>query len=301
MKISIILPTYNRAGSYLKRAIDSVVKQTYDNWELIIVDNNSIDNTKDLIKSYESSKIKTYTINNDGNIAKSRNLGIDNSTGDYLAFLDSDDYWKEDKLETCFNFLNLNKKYLGVCHSEDWVSKDDMFTKNYGPEKNFTFQKLLNRGNCVSLSAMIVKKSIVIDVNNFSENREFITAEDYDLWIKLAKNNNKIGFINKSLGIYQIHDNSESSNILRNTSAIINVINKYLKNDNKLLKNALSNCWLNTGKLLYKNNKKYQSLISYFNSIKHAVFNVQPYIYILILIIPYKIIKPIINKYQLNS
>ncbi len=93
MKISIILPTYNRAGSYLKRAIDSVIKQSHENWELIIVDNNSIDNTKDLIKSYKSSKIKTYTINNDGNIAKSRNLGIDNSTGDYLAFLDSDDYW----------------------------------------------------------------------------------------------------------------------------------------------------------------------------------------------------------------
>ena len=292
------MPTYNRADFYLKRAIDSVLSQTYEDWELVIIDNNSKDHTSDLIRSYNSSKIKYLSITNNGNIAKSRNLGISNSTGEYLAFLDSDDYWKSNKLEICIDYLNLNKKYLGVCHSEDWLSKGDITIRNYGPEKNFTFQKLLNRGNCVSLSAMVVKKSIVIDVNNFSENKEFITAEDYDLWIKLAKNNHKIGFINKSLGTYQIHEDSESSNILKNTSAIINVINKYLKNDDVLLKKALSNCWLNTGKVLYINNKKYESLMSYINSIKYMAFNFKAYIHILFLIIPYKIIKPVINKNQ---
>jgi len=296
MKFSIIIPTYNRAESYLKRAIDSVINQTYRNWELIIIDNNSIDNTKELIKSYEHPQIKMYTINNNGNIAKSRNLGINNSRGDYLAFLDSDDYWKEDKLKVCADFLNNNNEYVGICHSEDWNSKDNKFIKKYGPEKNFTFKRLLAKGNCISLSAMVVKKSNIVDVNNFSENTEFITAEDYDLWVKLAEKNNKIGFIEKSLGVYQIHSNSGSSNILKNTHAVINVIKKYLKNNDEMLNIALSNCWLNTGKRFYINNKKIDSLKSYFESIKYVAFNIKPYIYILIIPIPYKLLKFIMCK-----
>ena len=88
MKFSIILPTYNRAESFLSRAIESVINQTYIDWELIIIDNNSIDNTKNLIESYKNNQIKLYNISNNGNIAKSRNLGISKASGDYIAFLD---------------------------------------------------------------------------------------------------------------------------------------------------------------------------------------------------------------------
>ncbi|MBT5862849.1 MAG: glycosyltransferase, partial [Gammaproteobacteria bacterium] len=75
MKISIILPTYNRAELFLERAIDSVVNQSYKDWELIIIDNNSTDNTKVLVDSYKDKQIYLYGISNNGNIAKSRNLG----------------------------------------------------------------------------------------------------------------------------------------------------------------------------------------------------------------------------------
>ena len=88
MKFSIILPTYNRAGTYLKGAIDSIVSQSYDNWELLIIDNHSQDFTDELIDSYKDHRIKTYKIHNIVNIAKSRNLGIKNSSGDYISLID---------------------------------------------------------------------------------------------------------------------------------------------------------------------------------------------------------------------
>ena len=288
MKISIILPTYNRADFYLKRAIDSVISQTYNNWELVIIDNNSKDGTYDLIHSYDNSNIKYLTINNNGNIAKSRNLGINNSSGDYIAFLDSDDYWLEDKLEMCINFLINNKEYLGVCHSENWINQNDIVTKNYGPEENFTFKKLLCRGNCISLSAIIISKKEICYVDNFSENNSIITAEDYDLWIKLAKNNTKIGFLKRVLGVYQIHKKSESSNVLKNTDAIEYVIKKHLKDNKYLLRKSLSNCWSNAGKTLYKNNKNYNSFKAYIKSLNYSIVNIKVYFYILLLVVPFQ-------------
>ena len=104
MLISIVLPTFNRAH-VLDRAIDSVIKQTYTQWELVIIDNYSNDQTDDLIKSYQNPKIRIIKINNSGIIAKSRNLGIKKSRGEVIAFLDSDDWWAEKKLEYSLKYL----------------------------------------------------------------------------------------------------------------------------------------------------------------------------------------------------
>ena len=83
--VSVVIPTYNRAHT-LSRAIESVISQTYTNWEMIIVDNHSTDGTNDLIKSYQNKKIRLFKIQNDGIIAKSRNMGIENARGNYIAF-----------------------------------------------------------------------------------------------------------------------------------------------------------------------------------------------------------------------
>ena len=111
---SIILPTFNREKK-LEIAINSVIKQTYEHWELIIIDNKSSDKTKDLVNSYKNKKISFYEIENEGVIAKSRNLGIEKSKGEYLFFLDSDDWWHNEKLEYISKILN--KKYLFIYHN----------------------------------------------------------------------------------------------------------------------------------------------------------------------------------------
>ncbi len=292
MKISIILPTYKRAGLYLSRAIESVIAQTYKDWELIIIDNNSKDGTEALVNSYESKNIHFYTINNDGNIAKSRNLGISKSSGEYIAFLDSDDYWYKDKLKACMDALSQKKDYQCICHSEIWeYPENHSLTRHYGPENNFSFEKLLTCGNCLSLSATMVKKSILIKTGSFSEDKDMITAEDYDLWIKISKEN-KFLFIKDILGVFCLHDDSESANIIKNSKAIVNVIHSHLASTS-LLQIALSNAHRNEGKRFYVNGKHMDALRAYLSSINNLSSFTRTIAFIIVLIIPYKYISKI--------
>ena len=101
-EFSVILPTYNRANT-IKRAIDSVLGQTISNWELIIVDNFSSDNTSDIVMGYSDARIKLIHFRNNGVIAASRNKGIEHALGEFIAFLDSDDWWHKDKLASLSN------------------------------------------------------------------------------------------------------------------------------------------------------------------------------------------------------
>tara|TARA_B100000959_G_scaffold283181_1_gene351429 strand:+ start:272 stop:1174 length:903 start_codon:yes stop_codon:yes gene_type:complete len=290
--VSVILPTFNRSGYYLERAIQSVVNQSYDNWELIIIDNHSTDNTLNYINSLANKNISIYMINNNGNIAKSRNYGISHSNGNLIAFLDSDDFWEKNKLEISISFFQDNKKYAGVCHSENWTNNAETIIKHYGPEYNFKYETLLQRGNCISLSAMVLKKKYLEQVNYFSQDPEFITAEDYDLWLNVSKIGGKIGFIKNILGTFQMHSKSESSDIFRNTKAVINVLKKHInKKDKNLYSNACSNCWINAGKNFYINHQYNNAIIAYKNAIKFKTFNFKVYIYFIMLLIPYKIIK----------
>jgi glycosyltransferase involved in cell wall biosynthesis len=120
--VSIIIPTFNREKE-LERALNSVFSQTYTNWEICIVDNNSSDNSIQLINNYNNPRIKLYTINNKGVIGASRNLGIQKAKGKYLAFLDSDDWWSSRKLEVSVKFLEQGKASV-VYHDLFIVKKE---------------------------------------------------------------------------------------------------------------------------------------------------------------------------------
>ena len=105
------MPTYNN-GSFIHTAINSVLKQTIRDFELIIVDNFSTDNTSKIIKNFKDKRIKYFKFKNKGIIAASRNLGISKSKGQYLAFIDSDDKWYDNKLEVCLDYFKINSKFL---------------------------------------------------------------------------------------------------------------------------------------------------------------------------------------------
>ena len=295
MKFSIILPTYNRAELFLKRAIDSVVRQSYKDWELIIVDNNSTDNTKDLVGSYSDNNIRLYSIQNEGNIAKSRNLGISKAKGEFIAFLDSDDFWHRDKLKISLDYL---KKYKlnGLCHSEYLLYETgETEIRHYG-STGFSYNNLLKNGNNLSLSAVIVHSDILKDVKGFSEDIDYITAEDYDLWLKLAKNNYKIKFIKDVMGTFRIHQYSESSDVDKNIKAICSVIKNHCK-DNDVYKNKIniyiSNAYIIAGKIFQLNNLKNKSLRYYIKSIKLNPIQLKPYYMLFSLLFPIKILKKI--------
>jgi teichuronic acid biosynthesis glycosyltransferase TuaG len=120
---SVVMPVYNQA-KYISQAIQSVLDQTIDSWELIIVDNHSTDGTVEVVQFFDDPRIKLSFIDNNGVIAKSRNQAIRSSTGNYIAFLDSDDFWFPTKLQEVSRVLK-GKSEL-VYHWVEIVSEDGL-------------------------------------------------------------------------------------------------------------------------------------------------------------------------------
>lgn len=234
--VSVIIPSYNHAN-FIERAVTSALNQTYKSIEVLVIDNHSTDSTdaklNTILKQHKNLSI--YKIQNNGVIAASRNLGAHHAKGKWLAFLDSDDYWHHDKIEHSIRYA-LYKNCDLVCHAEQWVYEDsgEVIERVYGPKKFFQHNKLLYEGNCISTSAVILKKSIFDEVGGFSTNREFIGVEDYDLWLKLSRANSSIEFINKVLGSYRIHKSNMSGHLRRQMDSEICV----LKHHHQLLKNS---------------------------------------------------------------
>ena len=228
MYFSIIIPTYNNAV-LLKRTLNSIENQNGKNFELIVVDNHSKDETDEIIKKCSVENLIYKKINNEGVIAKSRNLGIKFSKGDWLIFLDSDDLLHENKI----NFLNnnLTKEYDLVCNAEKIVNLDTGADKiwKYGPLKKNFYQKMLTIGNQFSTSASVVKKDFIIQHSiYFNEKKDFITAEDYDFFLNLVNFGAKIKFFDNILGEHSFYKGSQSSNYNLHKNAVKSVLKHHV-------------------------------------------------------------------------
>jgi glycosyltransferase involved in cell wall biosynthesis len=223
--VSVIIPTYNHA-QFLGRALQSVLDQTYPNWEAIVIDNHSQDNTDEIVRSHKDPRIALLKIHNNGVISASRNMGIRAARGDWIAFLDSDDLWYATKLERCL--AKLDEGFDLVCHGERWLGEGRDRAVFYGPEARASYQSLLFDGNCISTSAVVVRREHVEAAEGFDEDPEVITAEDYDLWLRLARNGARIGFVHEILGEYLIHGGNQSKAVLRNMEAVMCVVRKHL-------------------------------------------------------------------------
>ena len=201
--ISIVIPTYNRAFD-LDRALKSVLIQTYSHWEALVVDNHSSDKTDDLIKSFNDSRLKLFKIHNNGVIAASRNLGINQSRGEYVAFLDSDDWWSPKKLEESIGYLQQGADV--VYHDLFLVTKlnQKFFCRKALTRglKSPAFNDLLVNGNALNNSSVVVRKKFLSAINGLSEDRNLIAAEDYDAWLRIAKLTDKFKKIPQTLGYY---------------------------------------------------------------------------------------------------
>jgi len=211
---SIVIPTFNRA-KVLNRAIKSVINQTFSNWEALIIDNSSIDNTASVVNSFKDPRIKFYKIDNKGIIAASRNLGIKNSEGKFIAFLDSDDWWEKQKLEYSYNYINQHKLDL-VYHQLYAVDgKFNFFKKKIISReiKSPMHQDLVSNGNAIPNSSAVIKKSLLKDLGYISEDRTKISWEDFDTWIRATKVTEKIRKIKLPLGSCSINDDNTSSSI----------------------------------------------------------------------------------------
>lgn len=204
--ISVIIPTYNRS-SFLKRSIESVLSQTYQNFELIVCDDGSNDNSFEIIKKY-LSKI-TYIKQSNKGVSAARNLGIKVSSNPYIAFLDSDDEWQKDKLSKQADFFNKNPQSLLVHTDEEWIRNGKIINKKLIHQKsgNDLFEKSLNL--ClISPSSVCMKKSLFTKFGLFAE--DLPACEDYDLWLRLTAFIN-VDFIPEKLTIRYAGHNDQLS------------------------------------------------------------------------------------------
>lgn len=208
--ISVVIPSFNH-GHLIGRALESVFSQSYRNFEVLVVDNHSTDNTDAVLLSYSSPCLKVLKVHNGGSIAFSRNRGIASSRGEWIAFLDSDDWWTPDKLQKCcqhFHCADLIYHRLTLSSSSSrrllparlssWCLKRPIFIN------------LLTGGNPIATSSVLLRRSIINQIHGFDERTELIAAEDYDAWIRCSLITDRFIFVSDFLGSYYYSPTSAS-------------------------------------------------------------------------------------------
>ncbi|MFM8958113.1 MAG: glycosyltransferase family 2 protein [Actinomycetota bacterium] len=224
--VEVVIPTYNQAD-FLRMALQSVIAQDQQNWVATVVNNLSSDHTHKVVHELADSRIRIVDFANHGVIAASRNLAIRDSRADFIAFLDSDDWWRPTKLSTCLSRLDDGVDL--VCHAEEWLSDYSSRIVRYGPRHRMEYEAMLLGGNCLSTSAIVGRTQVFQQLDGFSERSDFITAEDYDLWLRVARSGHRIALIDDVLGTFRIHAASASSSIARNSAAEMAVVHEHLK------------------------------------------------------------------------
>ncbi|HPP11038.1 MAG TPA: glycosyltransferase family 2 protein [Defluviitoga tunisiensis] len=206
--VSIIMPTYNCAN-YIEESIISVIKQTYTNWELIIIDDCSTDNTKEVVNDYliRDSRIKYIRLDVNSGAAIARNKGMEQAKGKYIAFLDSDDLWMKDKLEKQIKFMESNG-YAFTCTTYAQIDED-------GKQNGVLIRaKKKVDYNGVLLSCPIGNSSVIYDVDMLGkfEVPNIRKRNDDALWLQILKKEKYAYGLDEVLMEYRVRSNSISSN-----------------------------------------------------------------------------------------
>jgi glycosyltransferase involved in cell wall biosynthesis len=187
--ISIILPTYNGA-TYISRAIESVVAQSYTDWELLVISDGSTDTTADIVAEYLKKDSRIQYVKNDSNlgIQKSLNRGLHLAQGKYIARIDDDDQWIDtEKLTKQLNFLQQHPGCLLVGTGVVLVDEEDKELLRYLlPETDSAIRNRILGRNCFIHSSVLFDKKTALDVGGYDESKSTLHVEDYDLWMKMG-------------------------------------------------------------------------------------------------------------------
>ena len=227
-EISVIIPTYNRCD-LLKRAINSVIKQTITPKEIIIVDNGSTDQTYQMVSSLFPEI--NYFIEKKRGVSAARNKGILESKSKWIAFLDSDDAWKPTKLEKQMEFSIFNQDKYRIIHTdENWYRNKKFLNqlKKHKKSGGNIFKNSLQLC-CISPSSVVLKKQIFEEYGLFDENLE--VCEDYDMWIRITAKE-EVGFLDSPLVLkYGGHSDQLSKKFWGMDRFRIKSLEKNLKNE----------------------------------------------------------------------
>ncbi len=206
--VSIITPTYNCA-KFIGATIESVLNQTYQNFEMIIVDDASKDNTEEVVKSFKDKRIKYIRLSKNSGPAVARNRAMEEAKGKYMAFLDSDDLWKREKLEKQINFIKKNK-YKIICSDYEQIDEEGNKLNKIIPCK-----KKVNY-NGILLSCPVGNSTVFYDVSKLGKFKvpNIRKRNDDALWLQILKKEEYMYGQKEVLMEYRIRHNSVSSNKL---------------------------------------------------------------------------------------
>lgn len=222
--VSIIIPTFNRRD-YLPIALDSVLAQTYTDYEIIVIDDGSSDDTRDILLPY-AQRIRYFYQENRG-IAGARNRGIAESRGACIALLDSDDYWLPRKLERQMALLKENPQWGMVATRCSSIAADGRFRKQNRPGKSGWVLTDLFRSNFIRTSSALITRECLDRIGLFDTSLP--ECEEYDLWLRIA-HRYPIGFINEPLTVYTDNPHGVSTDSLAGRLVRIKVLEKeYLR------------------------------------------------------------------------
>ena len=211
--VSIIMPVYN-SEAFLKDSIESIKKQTYPNWEIIMVDDNSNDNSFDVMNNLTTdikSKTKLIHFEQNRGTAIARNTALDLSEGEYIAYLDSDDIWMEDKLEKQIKFMKENN-YAFTMTSFCYLHKDGSEKTIRNLPKSLTYTQAMRNTIIQTCTVMGDLKKIE---RKLFEMPDIKRGQDAATWWNILKNGNKIYGLNEPLSYYRVGNQSLSSNKLK--------------------------------------------------------------------------------------
>ena len=204
--ISVIMNCHN-SEKYLSESIESVLNQTYKNWEIIFWDNASTDKSADIFKSYKDDRLKYFYSENFTSLGHARNLAIEKSNGEFIAFLDCDDLWYPLKLEKQIELFK--NKMIGIVISDTLFFNDKKIIrqhyKTFKPPVGNVFRHLLS-SYFISLETAVIRKKALLELDHYFDKR-FEVIEEYDLFIRLSFHHH-LGYVDQVLAKWRVHANS---------------------------------------------------------------------------------------------
>ncbi len=225
--VSVIMNCHN-GEKFLEKSINSVIQQTYQNWELIFFDNFSTDESKKIVNGYVDKRIKYFKSNNFTSLYEARNLAIQKAEGDYISFIDTDDLWVEDKLKKQIDFLEKNKEFK-IVYSNYYILEDKKNKKYLKHKKSLhsgqITQKLLDNYSLGILTAFLEKDIF----KKFEFKKNYNIIGDFDFFIDLSQKF-KIGSIQEPLALYRVHESNFS---IKRINLHIQELSEWIKTNEK--------------------------------------------------------------------
>jgi glycosyltransferase involved in cell wall biosynthesis len=215
--VSIITPMYN-AQDVIEDNIKSVLDQTYSNWEQIIIDDGSTDQSQKIVKKYDSvDNIRYFKTETNKGVSNARNLGLEKASGKYIAFLDSDDIWKSQKLEKQLQFMDREKSFFSFTAYEIVDQNYNIIKNKINVPKQVSYHKLL-KGNVIACSTVMIDRSEISNIRMPDQKHE-----DFITWLSILKKDNIASGLNEVLTSYRKMENSITSNKLNSAKWTWNI------------------------------------------------------------------------------